>query len=176
MQLSLDHVLRNDKIFFIEYIICEFGRPDDGPPLRDRFFKKIPNWGSAPDIQNKIRLRLHSDQYAFYKEVHPFFLFRDPCGDWLKWESLPNSGENDVKALTPINKNCNPFGPQPRGIYNYLDPENLTDLLSEYGFKLQNIPGGVVSMEDFKILLRSLMGYPVSQSVDPSLLFSSMAI
>ena len=169
-------MLKDGKIFFTEYIIHEYWYTDGGPPLRDRFFKRIPSWESAPDIQNKIWIRIHGNQYSFYKEIHPFLLSRDPCGSWLRWDSLPNPGREAVKALTPIDPNCFPFGHLPRGIGYYIDPKNLSDLLSEYSLKLQNLPGGVIPMQDFETLSASLMGHSVSQSEEPSSFFSSMVI
>ena len=175
-QLGYDYVSVGDRIFFLDYITLEWRCPNDSPPPRERTFKKIPSWDSAPDIQNKTWVKLPNSRTVFYKEVHPFFLSLDECGTWLKWDFFPNIEGRIIKALTPRVKPCNPRGQQPRGIAQFMDCASLDDLLAEYSFKFANLPGDNVPMSDFKECLLSLLTHSTPKNEDPGLPLSTLSI
>lgn len=135
--MGLDTIKKNGKLFFLDFIILKWGTGDFPRQNRNRFFKRINNWDSAPDENPKIKLTFDKDCTVTFKEILPFHLSKDECGSWLRWENIPNDEDENIKALTPIDSETDPYNAQSRGICRYIVQEGIFDFMEELAENLK---------------------------------------
>ena len=135
-KLSQDFIKLGDKTFSLDFVTCkwyglsqqETGRTDrciyywrrilkDERPVPDRVVLEIPFTPTHKEI---------------YRQIFPFRLDRDECRSWIKWEVCPADTDFKFNALSLIDPDCDPHGPQPRGVANFFDIWDTKRLLTEF--------------------------------------------
>ena len=114
--------------------------------------------------QRRFKMRRSGNVFAYFKEVAPFHLGFDECGEWLEWAKFPTPCDAEIKALTPKNPKIDPKNPLlKRGISGFLHVDGLAEVWDYYLSKLKksadpNADGVLIPFEDCKNFMGSILG------------------